>query len=645
MQASPFPADEAQPSGVIETAPPAALISGAPEFLWTGAVAVVVIFTLVFWLLGRWRTGRRNRSAGDTEFFQPAGEGAEITFDDAHSPAVETPIEFASSPMGGEDPLPPEPKKKRGPFGGLFSKREKQQAIEEEAVPEVIDLGADDQGLAAVSIERPARSVFGVERDRKSDAEPAGVSDWAAIERAERQRAESEAERAAFAARQREEDEAAERRQRFLEEENRIRLADEDRRRAEREAAARIEAMEHTSMTPMAMHASDAGRGAAHDEIVRTLSEVEEALHAQREAIQAETRSLLDSFARRFSDRLDALAASVENHSLARRADAPSAAAERTADMSAVADFMSRRLDEHQREAAQSIAALSRRIDAISAQTAGVAGLREELSKLHRALGPARAPSAPAVQLADVVRNALAPNAYEFNAVLPNGRRADCLIRLARPPGPIAIDARFPVEAFDAMREARENGESEFRRIALRHIVDIAERLIAPGVTADSAMMFIPSESMIAELHSRFPDVVQDAWRARVWIVSPTTLMATLHTLGGIMRDSASRAASESDAARALQEVERLSERIAALEAAAGKQQSPSRADVAAPTAPRGESAAEDAIERSLKRLMQPAANSDIGPPNGDLYADDETAGGEDRGEAPSPARPPFPLR
>lgn len=630
MQASPFPADEAQQGGVIETAPPAALISGAPEFLWTGAVAVVVIFTLVFWLLGRWRTGPRGRPAGDTEFFQPAGEGAEITFDDAHSPAIDTPIGSAGEGAEVDDSHPHEPKKKRGPFGGLFGKREKQQAVEEEAAPEAIDLGADDQGLAAVSIERPARSVFGAAHDRKGDAEPAGVADWAAIERAERQR---------------EEDEAAERRRRFLEEENRNRLADEDRRRAEREAAARIEAMGHTSMTPMAAHAGDADRGAAHDEIVRTLSEVEEALHAQREAIQAETRSLLDSFARRFSDRLDALASSVENHSLAQRADAPSASAERTADMSAVADFMSRRLDEHQREAAQSLAALSRRIDAISAQTAGVAGLREELSKLHRALGPARAPSAPAVQLADVVRNALAPNAYEFNAVLPNGRRADCLIRLARPPGPIAIDARFPVEAFDAMREARENGESEFRRMALRHIVDIAERLIAPGVTADSAMMFIPSESMIADLHARFPDVVQDAWRARVWIVSPTTLMATLHTLGGIMRDSASRGASESDAARALQEVERLSERIAALEAAAGKRQSPPRADVAAPVAPRGESAAEDAIERSLKRLMQPAANSDIGHPSGDLYADEETASGEDLDEAPSPARPPFPLR
>lgn len=665
MQASPPPADGGQPTGVIEAPPPTALISGAPELLWSGAAAVVVIFTLVFWLLGRWRIGKRNRAAaGEAEFFQPAGEDAEITFDDAGGPAFVTPSAFetpsalqtnveleqaASAPdeRAGE----PEPKKKRGAFGGLFGKREKQEAAEAEAAPEVIDLGADDQGLAAVRIERPARSVFGGEHAREDEAGTDAAAGWASIERAERQRAEEEAQRAAFADRQRAEAEEAEaeRRRLFLEEENRRRFAEEDRRRAEREAALRLEEMQHRSMTPMpqAAQREDADARAAHDDIVRTLSEVEEALHAQREAIQAETRSLLDSFARRFSDRLDALAASVENHA-ARRAEAPAAPAQGAIDMSAVADFLSRRLDEHQSKAAQSMAALSKRIDAIGALAGGIAALREEMARLHHSLGARGTPSAPVVQLADVVRNALAPNAYEFNAVLPNGRRADCLVRLARPPGPIAIDARFPVEAFDALRDARADGESEFRRIALRHIVDIAERLIAPGVTADSAMMFIPSESMVADLHARFPDVVQDAYRARVWIVSPTTLMATLHTLGGVMREGASRIAAESDAERALHEIERLSERVGALESAAvvAREPAPSRAGPGRQRTGSGEAAVDDAVERSLQRLMQPTADNDSGHPNGDLYAEEEAVErAEEREETPGPARPPFPLR
>jgi len=216
---------------------------------------------------------------------------------------------------------------------------------------------------------------------------------------------------------------------------------------------------------------------------------------------------------------------------------------------------------------------LSVRIDNISIPE-DAAGLRTELSAVRGVLGVrALGPLAPMVQLNDILQNALPPNAYELNASLGNNRKTDCLIALPHPPGPIAIDARFPVEAFDELYKHVEidktRAESEFRRAVLRHIVDIAERQIVPDRTADSAIMFIPSETMYTDLHAQFPDVVQDGYRARVWIVSPTTLMATLHTIRAIMQDARSRenaAFIQGEAREVLGEVENLRDRVTNLE-------------------------------------------------------------------------------
>ncbi len=636
MQASPLPAEGAEPTAAVEAAP---LISGPTELLWTGAGAFFLIFVLVFTLLTRWRAGRRARDiAANTEFFKPAGEGAEITFDDAEPPAsapekTEPSLEeiFAAAEKA--------PKKKSFFLGRFFGKKDDgetpaESTSEPAATAEVIDLGAESDGLASVRIERAPRSVFATGRHEEGEA--SGVGDWASIERAEQRRREEEAERAAIAERQRQEEEEAQFRRLRAEDDERRRLADEDRRRAEREATARIEEFERSRAASQPVRLAETEGRAHTDDLVRTLSEVEEALHAQREAIQAETRNLLDSFARRFSDRLDSLAATVEQRSALRIAEAPGGV-EMGADLAGVADLIARRLDDQQREFGKSIAALGRRIDSLAAAERQSPG---EASRPDQA-------GAPLVQLAEIVRNALAPNAYEFNAVLPNNRRADCLIKLGRPPGPIAVDARFPLEAFHALRVTRADAETEFRRTALRHIVDVAERLIAPGLTADSALMFIPSESMVADLHARFPDVVQDSYRARVWIVSPTTLMATLHTISGVMRDAASLAGAPNDAKRALAEIERLTERIAALEshaprarpaiagAAQGEPANPWR------TEPSGEEG-----ERPLKRYFQPPADRDAAHPSGDLYADDPS---EERGadivEPARTTRPPFPLR
>lgn len=607
MQASPLLTDDAPATVPASVEQPAPLITGEAPYIVSGFVAVIVVMILVLVLIGRWRVGARSREASrNTDFFQPAGEGAEITFDDSE-PALES-----ASAATADEPLyaDPEPvKKKSSPFSGLFARRDKTAHVGAHETPELLDLNTDNSDFAAVKIEHSP-----VMDHHHEHARPAPATDWSAIER-EAQRREEEAE--------------ADARWRAVEEERQLRLAEENRRRAEQEAAERMAATGEKHRFGAAQPAQS-----AHDDIVRTLSEVEEALHVQREAIQAETRSLLDSFARRFSDRLDALAHSVEQRSAHRLAEI--AAHGKNADASAL-DEIARRLDEHRSEVASALAALARRLDQLPSAPADMAALRGELAELRKSLNGAAAPSAPAVQLADIVQNALAPGGYEFNALLANNRRADCLIRLARPPGPIAIDARFPIEAFHALHERRSAAaDSEFRRIALRHIVEVAERLISPGFTADSALLFLPSESMASELHMRFPDVIQDAYRARVWIVSPTTLMATLHTLSAFLRDTPRReqpTAADSAGRRALTEVERLSERIAALEKGATAQ----RPD------PRGSLPANDISEREpepatpARPILAPDPEEER---DGDLYTDET---GDTRHQ--TQARPPFPLR
>ncbi|VDC23775.1 DNA recombination protein RmuC [Pseudogemmobacter humi] len=150
------------------------------------------------------------------------------------------------------------------------------------------------------------------------------------------------------------------------------------------------------------------------------------------------------------------------------------------------------------------------------------------------------------IQLNDIVQKALPRDSYTMQATLANGRRADCLIHLPNPPGPIVIDAKFPLEAYEALRRAttpRETQEAaQALRVAVRaHIRAIAERYIIEGETAEGALMFLPSEAVYAELHANFPEVVREGFTARVWIVSPTTCMATLNTMRAVLKDARMR--------------------------------------------------------------------------------------------------------
>lgn len=150
------------------------------------------------------------------------------------------------------------------------------------------------------------------------------------------------------------------------------------------------------------------------------------------------------------------------------------------------------------------------------------------------------------IQLNDIVSKALPSDAYTFQATLTNGRRADCLIHLPNPPGPIVIDSKFPLEAYEALRRAASEPElklaaGQMKTAVRAHIKAISEKYILDGETADGALMFLPSEAVYAELHANFPELVREGFAARVWIVSPTTCMATLNTMRAILKDARMR--------------------------------------------------------------------------------------------------------
>jgi DNA recombination protein RmuC len=151
------------------------------------------------------------------------------------------------------------------------------------------------------------------------------------------------------------------------------------------------------------------------------------------------------------------------------------------------------------------------------------------------------------VQLNALVANVMPPSAYALQHTLGNGRRVDCMLFLPQPTGAIAIDSKFPLESFQRMTDIasdeaqRRGAERRFRADVRAHIKDIAERYIVPGETSDGAIMFIPAEAVFAEIHAHQSEVVQEAHRARVWMASPTTLVAILNTARAVLKDDATR--------------------------------------------------------------------------------------------------------
>ncbi len=273
---------------------------------------------------------------------------------------------------------------------------------------------------------------------------------------------------------------------------------------------------------------------------VAVLSQRRAARAAAAAAGMASTAERLAATQEQLSGQLNALAASAASH----QAELGRSLNDR---LDQVSKRLGERMEQSTEKTSKTLGDLHSRLGMIDEARKHITELSTQVVGLQDILANKQARGAfGEVQLGDIVQNALPPSAYAFQATLGNGRRADCLIRLPNPPGPIVIDAKFPLESYHQLRAAEDDAARAqagraFAAAIQKHVGDIAERYILPGETAESALMFLPSEAVYAELHANFAAAVERSHRARVWIVSPTTLMATLNTVRAVLKDARMR--------------------------------------------------------------------------------------------------------
>ncbi|TAJ40491.1 MAG: DNA recombination protein RmuC [Reyranella sp.] len=239
----------------------------------------------------------------------------------------------------------------------------------------------------------------------------------------------------------------------------------------------------------------------------------------------------------------------------------------------ALSKVVDERLDRTEKATGQIVTDLRERLARIDEAQKKIGELSTQVVSLQEVLSNKQARGAfGEVQLNDLVSSALPPQAYEFQSTLSSGARVDCLLHLPNPPGSIAIDAKFPLESYSALRAvpagdgpALAVAQRAFQQAIRKHIADIRDKYIVSGETAESALMFLPSEAVYAELHANFTGLVEESYKARVWIVSPTTMMATLNTVRAVLKDVRMReqaGAIQKTVGLLLDDVKRLDERV-----------------------------------------------------------------------------------
>ena len=213
-----------------------------------------------------------------------------------------------------------------------------------------------------------------------------------------------------------------------------------------------------------------------------------------------------------------------------------------------IAGKVNERLDEGFRKTNETFVNVMTRLATIDEAQKKIESLTGSVVNLQELLGDKRARGAfGEVQLEGLVRNVLPPNAYDMQATLSNGMRADCVLRLPAPTGRVAVDSKFPLENYHRMFDPEANdvdralAQKQFRADVKKHVDDIARKYIIPGETSDGAVMFVPAEAVFAEIHGHHAETAEYAVAKRVWIVSPTTLMAVLNTARAVLKDVETR--------------------------------------------------------------------------------------------------------
>jgi DNA recombination protein RmuC len=205
---------------------------------------------------------------------------------------------------------------------------------------------------------------------------------------------------------------------------------------------------------------------------------------------------------------------------------------------------VSERLEEGFRKTNETFVSVMERLATIDEAQKKIDGLSTNMVSLQELLGDKRSRGAYGeVQLEGLVRNVLPTSSFKMQHSFENGTRVDCALFLPDPTGTVAVDSKFPLENYHRMFDpnlseaVQLSAEKQFKADVKKHVDDIAAKYIIPNVTSDGAVMFIPAEAVFAEIHAYHPEVIDYAMNKRVWVVSPTTLMAVLNTARAVLKD------------------------------------------------------------------------------------------------------------
>ncbi|OCW57275.1 DNA recombination protein RmuC [Hoeflea olei] len=236
-------------------------------------------------------------------------------------------------------------------------------------------------------------------------------------------------------------------------------------------------------------------------------------------------------------------------------------------------------LTDQTRNTHENLAKLQARLAAIDTAQANIQSLARDVVGLQAILSNKQTRGAfGQSRMETIIRDGLPMGAYRLQPTLSNGMRPDCTVNMPNGAPDLVIDAKFPLEAWNAMREAEAGGMAEqgaqvaqqrFRRDIEVHIRDIADKYLIPGETQDTAFLFVPSESIFAEIHERFEAVVQKAQRARVVIVSPSLLMLSIQVIQALLKDSRMREQAhliQSEVLKLMEDLTRLDDRVRKLQ-------------------------------------------------------------------------------
>lgn len=270
---------------------------------------------------------------------------------------------------------------------------------------------------------------------------------------------------------------------------------------------------------------------AKHDELrVELLTRVMERLAEQERANQEQIQNALHRIGQQVAGSIESLSRTTDTR------------------LEQISGKVNERLEEGFKRTNETFANVMARLATIDEAQRKIDGLTSNVVSLQELLGDKRSRGAfGEIQLEALVRNLLPPNAYEFQYTLSNAHRADCVLKLPEPTGMVAVDAKFPLENYHRMFDLglhegdRVQAQRQFRTDLRLHVDDIGEKYIVGGETSDGAVMFVPAEAVFAEIHAHHADIVDYAMQRRVWIVSPTTMMAVLNTARAVLKDVETR--------------------------------------------------------------------------------------------------------